>query len=123
MTEGELPNDRGCRSCGKIGHLVKDCPRRKAYEEKRKRELKQQRQQRQQVKNKEEQEKGKSQLVINLSRDFPLLNVVNAYKRLAEVCQAEKQLAQLGQSQVKKAKKNRKSAAKNRYKNGEKNKK
>ncbi|NXH90350.1 TUT7 uridylyltransferase, partial [Edolisoma coerulescens] len=32
LTEGELaPNDRCCRTCGKIGHFMKDCPmRRKA---------------------------------------------------------------------------------------------
>ncbi|XP_014664767.1 PREDICTED: uncharacterized protein LOC106807054 [Priapulus caudatus] len=26
LTDAEPPNDRGCRLCGKIGHLVKDCP-------------------------------------------------------------------------------------------------
>ncbi|KAM9251330.1 terminal uridylyltransferase 7 isoform 2-T2 [Cariama cristata] len=30
LTEGELaPNDRCCRTCGKIGHFVKDCPMRR----------------------------------------------------------------------------------------------
>ncbi|XP_056179742.1 terminal uridylyltransferase 7 isoform X1 [Falco biarmicus] len=30
LTEGELaPNDRCCRSCGKIGHFMKDCPMRR----------------------------------------------------------------------------------------------
>ncbi|KAK7100580.1 terminal uridylyltransferase 7-like isoform X2 [Littorina saxatilis] len=28
LTDGKPPNDRGCRMCGKIGHLVKDCPNR-----------------------------------------------------------------------------------------------
>ena len=27
MRDGQPPNDRGCRACGKIGHMVKDCPR------------------------------------------------------------------------------------------------
>ena len=27
LREGQPPNDRGCRACGKIGHIVKDCPR------------------------------------------------------------------------------------------------
>ena len=27
LRDGQPPNDRGCRSCGKIGHIVKDCPR------------------------------------------------------------------------------------------------
>jgi len=27
LTNGAPPNDRGCRACGKIGHLVADCPR------------------------------------------------------------------------------------------------
>uniref|UniRef100_A0A8C5U7K6 CCHC-type domain-containing protein n=1 Tax=Malurus cyaneus samueli TaxID=2593467 RepID=A0A8C5U7K6_9PASS len=30
LTEGELaPNDRCCRTCGKIGHFMKDCPMRR----------------------------------------------------------------------------------------------
>jgi len=32
LTDGAPPNDRGCRACGKIGHLVADCPRKKAGE-------------------------------------------------------------------------------------------
>ncbi|ESP01257.1 hypothetical protein LOTGIDRAFT_111955, partial [Lottia gigantea] len=26
LTEGRPPNDRGCRECGKIGHIAKKCP-------------------------------------------------------------------------------------------------
>ncbi|KAK7072353.1 Terminal uridylyltransferase 4 [Halocaridina rubra] len=29
LTDGAPPNDRGCRFCGKIGHIQKDCPKRK----------------------------------------------------------------------------------------------
>ena len=30
LSDGKAPpNDRGCRVCGKIGHFVKDCPRRR----------------------------------------------------------------------------------------------
>uniref|UniRef100_A0A803Y339 CCHC-type domain-containing protein n=1 Tax=Meleagris gallopavo TaxID=9103 RepID=A0A803Y339_MELGA len=34
LTDGELaPNDRCCRVCGKIGHYMKDCPKRRRNEE------------------------------------------------------------------------------------------
>ena len=42
LTDGAPPNDRGCRACGKIGHLVADCPRKKAADVK-KRERKEDR--------------------------------------------------------------------------------
>ncbi|XP_025109953.1 terminal uridylyltransferase 7-like isoform X2 [Pomacea canaliculata] len=29
LCDGKPPNDRGCRMCGKIGHMVKDCPNRR----------------------------------------------------------------------------------------------
>ena len=40
MTDGAPPNDRGCRACGKIGHIVAECPRsrQKKTAENRKRE-------------------------------------------------------------------------------------
>lgn len=35
LTDGELaPNDRCCRVCGKIGHYMKDCPRRRRMKKK-----------------------------------------------------------------------------------------
>lgn len=35
LTDGELaPNDRCCRICGKIGHYMKDCPKRRRLAEK-----------------------------------------------------------------------------------------
>ncbi|XP_076309141.1 terminal uridylyltransferase 7-like [Tachypleus tridentatus] len=34
LTDGLPPNDRGCRACGKIGHKVKDCSRRRATKDK-----------------------------------------------------------------------------------------
>eukprot|EP00092_Neocalanus_flemingeri_P032761 GFUD01035632.1.p1 GENE.GFUD01035632.1~~GFUD01035632.1.p1 ORF type:complete len:1660 (-),score=542.26 GFUD01035632.1:232-5211(-) len=36
LTDGAPPNDRGCRACGKIGHLVADCPRKKAADQRKK---------------------------------------------------------------------------------------
>ena len=36
LTDGPPPNDRGCRACGKIGHLVRDCPRKKYSDDKKK---------------------------------------------------------------------------------------
>ena len=36
LTDGPPPNDRGCRACGKIGHLVADCPRKKAADNRKK---------------------------------------------------------------------------------------
>ena len=40
LTDGAPPNDRGCRACGKIGHIVAECPRsrQKKTAENRKRE-------------------------------------------------------------------------------------
>ncbi|KAG0710685.1 Terminal uridylyltransferase 4 [Chionoecetes opilio] len=34
LTDGAPPNDRGCRFCGKIGHIQKDCPKKKVNMEK-----------------------------------------------------------------------------------------
>ena len=36
LTDGAPPNDRGCRACGKIGHLVADCPRKRAADNRKK---------------------------------------------------------------------------------------
>merc|ERR1712012_622135 len=38
LTDGAPPNDRGCRACGKIGHLVADCPRKKAADNRKRQE-------------------------------------------------------------------------------------
>nr|XP_045624823.1 uncharacterized protein LOC123774531 [Procambarus clarkii] len=35
LTDGAPPNDRGCRFCGKIGHIQKDCPKKRLNMEKR----------------------------------------------------------------------------------------
>ena len=62
LTHGERPNDRGCLACGKIGHLVKDCPRRQQHEKKR-RDLKlkhqQQIKQLEQKQQQQQQQRGK----------------------------------------------------------------
>lgn len=34
LTDGTPPNDRGCRWCGKIGHIVKECPNKQQKREK-----------------------------------------------------------------------------------------
>jgi len=36
LTDGPPPNDRGCRICGKIGHLMADCPRKRMADQKKK---------------------------------------------------------------------------------------
>lgn len=33
LTEGEPPNDRGCRICSKIGHFARECPKMQARKE------------------------------------------------------------------------------------------
>merc|ERR1711971_1426080 len=38
LTDGPPPNDRGCRACGKIGHLVADCPRKKVADNRKRQE-------------------------------------------------------------------------------------
>jgi len=43
LTDGAPPNDRGCRACGKIGHLVADCPRKKAADQRKKQNKERQR--------------------------------------------------------------------------------
>ena len=48
LTDGPPPNDRGCRACGKIGHLVADCPRKKASDN-RKRENRENRENRERL--------------------------------------------------------------------------
>ncbi|XP_071539111.1 terminal uridylyltransferase 7-like isoform X2 [Panulirus ornatus] len=35
LTDGAPPNDRGCRFCGKIGHVQKDCPKKRLTMERR----------------------------------------------------------------------------------------
>merc|ERR1712130_494366 len=52
LTDGYPPNDRGCRACGKIGHLVADCPRKKAADT-RKKEMREQREKEKERRNSE----------------------------------------------------------------------
>lgn len=42
MSDGQPPNDRGCRGCGKIGHLIRDCPKKKASDDNKKNRREQQ---------------------------------------------------------------------------------
>ncbi|GAB6033326.1 Terminal uridylyltransferase 7 [Chamberlinius hualienensis] len=37
FVEGPPPNDRGCRICGKIGHKVKECPKKKSRQQRKNR--------------------------------------------------------------------------------------
>ena len=73
MTDGEPPNDRGCRACGKIGHLVRDCPRKKASDENKKKhqQLKRQQQQRLQQETKQKFQQLKEQIASKKQQTPP----------------------------------------------------
>ena len=80
LTDGDPPNDRGCRACGKvqinnsrpiflnprlfwsllqIGHLVADCPRKKAADNRKRQEKDRRERQNQEAQRMEEQSSGK----------------------------------------------------------------
>ena len=70
MTEGHPPNDRGCRACGKIGHLVADCPRKKASDNRKKesREAKERERLKQTVDKEKVNGKGNKNRILNIYR-------------------------------------------------------
>merc|ERR1719507_1244245 len=59
LTDGAPPNDRGCRACGKIGHLVADCPRKKAADNRKRQEKDRRERQNQESQRTEDQSKRK----------------------------------------------------------------
>merc|ERR1711962_29463 len=69
LTDGAPPNDRGCRYCGKIGHIQRDCPKRKISQEKKeKRDKHKDRKERRQYEEdrlEEERQKQKEEMRIN----------------------------------------------------------
>merc|ERR1719341_1257017 len=59
LTDGAPPNDRGCRACGKIGHLVADCPRKKAADNRKRQEKDRRERQNQEAQRTDDQSSGK----------------------------------------------------------------
>lgn len=69
LTDGAPPNDRGCRCCGKIGHIIKDCPKKKLNMERReKKERHKERHEQQRVHSETKKEEREELKKVNLAK-------------------------------------------------------